>query len=176
MQAPPTSQAHDQQLYQWFRAVDTDGSGSIDVTELQQALAKGSMHFSLSTCAQMIRLHARNNTRTIDYNEFCELHGFITGIQKSFHHFDTDRSNTLNHEEAFEALRHAGLDFPRQAFDTLFVTFDPDNDSHLSMTEYLALSVFLKSCELTWQAFGGPSRGKIELDWAQWVYAAANTR
>ena len=43
---------------QWFRAVDTDGSGEIDVKELQRALALGKMHFSLAVCRQIIKCAA----------------------------------------------------------------------------------------------------------------------
>ena len=40
---------------QWFAAVDTDRSGRISVTELQEALLLGNLQFSLAVCAQMIR-------------------------------------------------------------------------------------------------------------------------
>eukprot|EP00958_Prasinococcus_capsulatus_P025849 scaffold4473_cov421-Prasinococcus_capsulatus_cf.AAC.3 len=38
---------------QWFRSVDKDGTGQINCVELQAALAKGNLHFSLASVAHM---------------------------------------------------------------------------------------------------------------------------
>lgn len=40
---------------QWFKAIDRDGNGSLDSTELQRALALGNLHFSLQATSHMIR-------------------------------------------------------------------------------------------------------------------------
>ena len=45
----------DPQVAQWFQAVDTDRSGRISVTELQQALTNANWsHFNPETCRLMI--------------------------------------------------------------------------------------------------------------------------
>lgn len=43
-----------EQLHQWFYAIDKSRDGKLDVKELQQALAKGGLNFSLKTVAKMI--------------------------------------------------------------------------------------------------------------------------
>lgn len=40
---------------QWFQQIDRDHNGSLDVFELQRALALGNLNFSLKTVAHMIR-------------------------------------------------------------------------------------------------------------------------
>lgn len=42
---------------QWFRQIDKDRSGTLDVHELQQALALGRINFSLKTVQCIIRLY-----------------------------------------------------------------------------------------------------------------------
>ena len=44
---------------QWFDTIDRNRSGTLDVKELQAALALGNLHFSLKAVAHMIRcVHA----------------------------------------------------------------------------------------------------------------------
>lgn len=49
MAAQPT----DAQLQQWFAAIDTDGTGTINALELQRAMALGGLSFSTQACAQV---------------------------------------------------------------------------------------------------------------------------
>jgi Ca2+-binding EF-hand superfamily protein len=41
-------------IVQWFQFIDTDNNGRVDAQELQRALSKGGLHFSLQTVARMI--------------------------------------------------------------------------------------------------------------------------
>ena len=60
-----------QQVRGWFMAVDSDRSGQISATELQQALVNGNMsRFSEETCRMLISLFDHNHSDTIDINEF----------------------------------------------------------------------------------------------------------
>lgn len=173
MQAPPQNA---NQLWQWFCSVDTDRSGQISVQELQRALSQAGLTFSLALCAQMIRLHDRDFSRTINFQEFQQLHQFITITQQAFYHYDRDRSNSLTRDEVYNALQQAGFHLDRPAFEQLFKTFDPDGNQQLSMAEFMAMTVFLQSCSLTFQAFDPQRIGKVTLDFSQFIYAASNTR
>ena len=68
-------------LWQWFMTVDTDRSGQINSHELQRALAMGNLNFSLALCQQMIRMHDRDGSGTISFDEFQSLHQFLTNTQ-----------------------------------------------------------------------------------------------
>ena len=39
---------------QWFDFIDNDSNGRVSAPELQRALSKGGLHFSLQTVARMI--------------------------------------------------------------------------------------------------------------------------
>ena len=62
------------QIRQWFLAVDADRSGQISATELQRALVNGNMRrFSEETCRMLISMFDNNHSGTIDINEFVSL-------------------------------------------------------------------------------------------------------
>ena len=55
------------QIRQWFLAVDADRSGQISATELQRALVNGNMSkFSEETCRMLISMFDNNHSGTID--------------------------------------------------------------------------------------------------------------
>jgi Ca2+-binding EF-hand superfamily protein len=55
-------------------AVDTDGSGSIDVNELQRALKNGDFQsFSLDTLSILMGMFDVDRSGTIAFNEFASL-------------------------------------------------------------------------------------------------------
>ena len=53
-------------MVQWFRQIDRDGSGTLDVFELQRALALGQLNFSLKTVQALMRLHDKDGSGHID--------------------------------------------------------------------------------------------------------------
>ena len=62
---PPGGQQD--QIRQWFLAVDSDRSGQISAMELQRALVNGNMSkFSEETCRMLISMFDNNHSGTID--------------------------------------------------------------------------------------------------------------
>ncbi|MCO5572296.1 hypothetical protein L7F22_026049 [Adiantum nelumboides] len=70
--------AQDEDLRVFFQSVDTDNSGSINETELQEALASGNLRFNRSVIAQMIKMYDREQTGSMSYQEFVSLHKFLS--------------------------------------------------------------------------------------------------
>lgn len=68
----------------------------------------------------------------------------------------------------------AGYRLDGPAFEALFKAFDPDQDSQMGMPEYIAMTLVLTSAAKTFQAFDSQRQGRINLNWDQWIYAAAN--
>lgn len=60
---------------QWFRQIDKDRSGTLDVHELQQALALGRINFSLKTVQCIIRLYDSDGDGKIGVEV-----GFLRGL------------------------------------------------------------------------------------------------
>ncbi|OMH81551.1 Sorcin [Zancudomyces culisetae] len=111
-------QANDQELYSWFRAVDTDQSGAIDAHELQRALINGDWSpFSMETVRLMVGMFDRDMSGTIDFNEFKGLWKYIEEWKKCFRAFDRDNSGTIDKGELDNALRQFGIPVSRQVID-----------------------------------------------------------
>ena len=109
---PPGS---DPQLWQWFSAVDADGSGSISVVELKQALVNGNWtQFDLDTVKMLMGIFDTDRSGTINFNEFAGLWKYISDWQNVFKHFDQDRSGSIEGRELSEALRSFGYSLSPQ--------------------------------------------------------------
>lgn len=169
------AQATPQQLRQWFDSMDTDGNGHLTAQELQTALAHGNLHFSLSSVAHIIRIHDRDNSGTISFEEFSKLHEFLTNVQRSFEYFDTNRRGSLGLDKIQQALSHAGYNLDDRVLQTVFQRFDPSKSGHLQLTEFLALTLFLRSATATFNAYDPQRSGMVHLNFNQFLYAAANT-
>ncbi|KIP09102.1 hypothetical protein PHLGIDRAFT_87188 [Phlebiopsis gigantea 11061_1 CR5-6] len=97
------------QLYQWFRKVDTDGSGEISVQELQAALINGDWsRFDIDTVKMLMNLFDVDRSGSIGFNEFQGLWKYIVDWQQAFKYFDRDGSGTIDGHELANALRQFG--------------------------------------------------------------------
>ena len=54
------------------------------------------------------RIHDSDRSGTIDFKDFQRLHVFLTNMQKSYQHFDSDGNGELDENEIRQALQHAG--------------------------------------------------------------------
>jgi Ca2+-binding EF-hand superfamily protein len=99
----------DQRLQQWFSALDTNGSGGIDIRELRNALVNGDLsRFDLDTVKMLMNVFDTNRDGTISYREFQGLWKYIADWQRVFQEFDRDYSGTIDKEELTSALRGFG--------------------------------------------------------------------
>lgn len=60
------------------------------------------------------------------------------------------------------------------AFEALFTVYDPDRSGSTDIAEFVAMNIFLRSAQATFQAFDAQRQGRITLDYNQFVYAASN--
>ncbi|PWN52873.1 EF-hand [Violaceomyces palustris] len=99
----------DPQLWSWFTAVDRDGSGQINPTELSQALINGDWTpFDLDTVKMLMSVFDVDRSGHISFNEFAGLWKYIQDWQGVFRHFDADRSGSIDQAELANALRNFG--------------------------------------------------------------------
>jgi Ca2+-binding EF-hand superfamily protein len=89
--------------------VDRDNSGSINATELQQALSNGTWTpFNPETVRMMIGMFDRDNSSTITLNEFSALWKYVVDWQNCFKAFDKDNSGSIDQNEFKQALQTFG--------------------------------------------------------------------
>ncbi|KAJ1857713.1 hypothetical protein GGH12_004620 [Coemansia sp. RSA 1822] len=114
-----------QQLQYWFRAVDSDGSGQLDPSELQQALVNGDWsRFDMDTVRLMVGMFDRDRSGTIGFDEFVGLWGYIEEWKKCFRRFDADNSGTIDRGELMQALSAFGFRVSQRVVDTLLRKYD----------------------------------------------------
>ncbi|KAF7322598.1 EF-hand domain-containing protein [Mycena chlorophos] len=126
---PVPPQGGDPQLFQYFAAVDADRSGSISVSELQQALVNGNWtRFDLDTVKMLMGIFDTDRSGTISFQgeratggtrdmelirvisgpEFSGLWKYISDWQNVFRHFDRDGSGSIEGNELASALKSFG--------------------------------------------------------------------
>ncbi|RUS24316.1 hypothetical protein BC938DRAFT_473791 [Jimgerdemannia flammicorona] len=121
-QAPPGA---DPQLWYWFKAVDTDGSGSLTSDELGRALINGDWSpFNSETVRLMMNMFDSDNSGTINFNEFAGLWKYIEDWKKCFQTFDADGSGTINFQELKTALRTFGYNLSDNFIRLLIKKYD----------------------------------------------------
>ncbi|CAF4500851.1 unnamed protein product [Rotaria socialis] len=146
-------------LQQVFRKVDADGSGAISSNELQSALSNGTWSpFNPETVRMMIENRAiklfsgmfdKDNSSTIDFNEFKSLWNYITQWEKIFRSFDEDRSGSIDKNEFRKAL-------------TTFGMFDRDGSSTIDFKEFRALWHYVTEWEKCFRRFDLDGSGTID--------------
>ncbi|KAE9393365.1 EF-hand [Gymnopus androsaceus JB14] len=116
----------DPQLWNWFAAVDTDNSGSINAHELERALINGDWTpFDLDTVKMLMSIFDTDRSGTIGFNEFAGLWKYIKDWQNVFRHFDRDRSGSIDGQELRDALSQFGYQLSPQLLDLVQRKYDP---------------------------------------------------
>ncbi|XP_023682075.2 programmed cell death protein 6-like isoform X2 [Paramormyrops kingsleyae] len=109
--AYPQYSAPPDQRFLWdiFRRVDKDQSGSISETELQQALSNGTWTpFNPVTVHSIISMFDRDNKGGVNFNEFAGVWKYINDWQNIFRTYDRDNSGFIDKEELKQALTGFG--------------------------------------------------------------------
>ncbi|KAI8873357.1 EF-hand [Ramicandelaber brevisporus] len=105
--------------YGFFMAVDQDRSGRINSTELQAALMNGDWtRFSMSTIELLINMFDRDQSGTLEFNEFVGVWNYIEQWKPIFFAADKDRSGSIDKGELMGALRQFGLNVQPSFVDT----------------------------------------------------------
>jgi Ca2+-binding EF-hand superfamily protein len=161
-----------------FAAVDEDKTGFINVSELQQALAKGGYTLSLTSCAMLIKINDDNRDGRMNFQEFAGLHRFLSQLQAAFAQAagspTATQINATQLKSALDILGYSWIDGP--AFSAMCLAFDPQRDSLFSLTEMIAIGAYLRSVTAMFKGFDPQGRGMVSMTMNQFLYAASNTR
>ncbi|GAN11187.1 oxysterol-binding protein-related protein 3 isoform X4 [Mucor ambiguus] len=164
----------DQQLYSWFKAVDTDGSGQLSADELQKALINGDWSpFNIETVRLMVNMFDTDNSGTINFNEFAGLWKYIEDWKRCFQAFDADRSGSINQAEMGNALRSFGFNVSPKFISTLIQKFDRyatiknTGKGDVSFDNFVQACVTMKTLTDSFRQFDTDGDGWVQINYEQ---------
>ncbi|XP_078448406.1 uncharacterized protein LOC144716982 [Wolffia australiana] len=163
-------------LREWFNRVDSECKGTITALQLQTALAHGNLNFSITVVQQMIRMHDFDRNGTMNFQEFASLNKFLYKVQKAFSSLSREGGGFLTPDGVTEALKTLGFSLDYPSLYTACESFDREKDGRFFLDSFMSLCVFLQSARNLFDSFDLSRRGKVTLDFNQFVYCAANCR
>jgi len=125
-----------QTLQYWFNSVDRDRSGSITSVELAQVQFNG-RPLGVLCASKMIMAFDRDGSGTIDFREYCALHGFLSQMSNAFLIADRDRSGSLEPNEIFTAITAAGFQLSQPTVITIVRKYNNTGYGGLTFERFL---------------------------------------
>mmetsp|Transcript_2730 Transcript_2730/g.12183 ORF Transcript_2730/g.12183 Transcript_2730/m.12183 type:complete len:481 (-) Transcript_2730:3040-4482(-) len=123
-----------------FREMDRDGSGTITVDEMRDALEAVNKNFSEEYFEQLWDTYDVDGDGVIDYTEFLtatsQLNKLLTAenMEKAFKEIDKDGSGTITVSEIKEALKNFNCD--NQMFEQIMAEADKNKDGVIDYDEF----------------------------------------
>jgi len=166
-------------LRRWFFAVDTDRSGRINSRELQAALRNANYSsFSETVCRLMINKYDRDNSGTIDMNEFASLWKNIGDWKACFDKFDKDRSGSINAKELDKALTSFGYNLSTyfcQNLVRLYSMRKTGNFNHatISFDDFIEACVTVGNLTEAFRRYDRDGNGRVTVNFEQFLEMAS---
>jgi Ca2+-binding EF-hand superfamily protein len=164
----------DPELWTWFQSVDTDKSGKITSTELQQALMNGNWSpFNPETCRLMIGMFDKDRSGSIDIHEFAALWKYIQDWKACFDRFDTDRSGNIDANELGNAFQTFGYKLSPQFSQVVVRVFDRDRGGYsINFDDFIQACVMLKTLTDQFRVKDVNQTGQIGINYEEFLEMA----
>ncbi|CAO3620670.1 unnamed protein product [Cunninghamella blakesleeana] len=177
---PPPPQQQDaktQQLWSFFSAVDSDGSGQLTVHELQRALVNGDWSpFNIETVRTIVNMFDADNSGTIGFQEFSGLWTYIEEWKRCFQTFDRDGSGTIDQAELSSALRAFGFNISDRFVHVLVQKFDrygtnvkSQGNGNVTFDNFVQACVTVKTLTDSFRSFDTDQNGWININYEQFL-------
>ncbi|KAG2220042.1 hypothetical protein INT45_012218 [Circinella minor] len=182
-QAPPPPTGNpSQQLWGWFKAVDTDNSGQLTVDELQRALINGDWSpFNIETVRLMVAMFDKDQTGTIDFQEFSGLWKYIEDWKRCFQTFDADGSGSIDRSEMGNALRTFGYNLSDKFINILINKFDKyghwsAGKGDVTFDNFVQASVTVKTLTDSFRQYDTDGDGWIQIKYEDFLELVVRQR
>ncbi|KAK2574933.1 hypothetical protein KPH14_008700 [Odynerus spinipes] len=164
-------------LWDVFKRVDKDGSGSITADELQQALSNGTWTpFNPETVRLMIGMFDKNQTGTVSFEEFGALWKYVTDWQNCFRSFDRDNSGNIDRNELKTALTHFGYRLSDQTIDNLIRKYDRAGRGTIYFDDFIQCCVVLYTLTSAFRQLDTDLDGVITIHYEQFLGMVFNLK
>ncbi|KAB1228188.1 Calcium-dependent protein kinase SK5 [Morella rubra] len=130
-------------LKEWFKAMDTDNSGTITFDELKDSLKQLSSELMESDIKGLMDAADFDNSETLDYCEFLAATVHLKKLEEeeillsAFSFFDKDGSGYITVDELQEACKEFGLS--EVHLDEVIKEIDEDKDGQIDYREFAAM-------------------------------------
>ncbi|XP_041378680.1 programmed cell death protein 6-like [Gigantopelta aegis] len=166
-QPPPPDQ---QFLWNIFQKVDKDRSGAISSDELQQALSNGTWTpFNPETVRLMIGMFDRDQSGTINFQEFGALWKYIQEWQTTFRSYDRDNSGSIDQSELKTALTNFGYRLSDRFYGLLIRKFDRTGSGNIAFDDFIQCCVVIQTLTNSFKAYDTNRSGWIRISYEQFL-------
>ncbi|KAJ9050113.1 hypothetical protein DSO57_1017449 [Entomophthora muscae] len=166
-----------EQLSQWFRAVDADGSGQLSAEELQRALVNGDWSpFNMETVRLMVNMFDTDQSGTIGLSEFQGLWQYIEQWKQCFQGFDADRSGTIDQKELSSALQTFGYNLSDRFVQILIKQFDKKSRGDITFDNFIQVCVTIKMLTDSFRRFDTDNDGWIQIGYEAFLELVVTSR
>ena len=130
--------------------MDSDGSGTIDISELTAIMKNRNIDMSSTEFQKLIEEMDYQNNGKINYSEFLSATIDTRRILNDkrllvvFNQFDTDKSNKITEENIYLALQKMGLEVQKDEISKMIKEHDLNKDGVLSFDEFKKIFVNLE--------------------------------
>ncbi|KAG4088597.1 EF-hand [Neocallimastix lanati (nom. inval.)] len=164
------------EVRQWFNAVDTDGSGELTIEELRQALKNAdNSSFSYQTIILIVRMINTRNTDTLNLNEFHAMMIYIDRWRKMFNLFDIDGNNSIDREELKEALYRLKLQISDHIIQLLLKKYSRNFDGEtVNFDQFMNICISLNSITESFRYRDRNRQGKLNLNYEEFLVQVIN--
>ncbi|XP_041355875.1 programmed cell death protein 6-like isoform X1 [Gigantopelta aegis] len=168
--APPPQQPDQNWLMSVFQRVDRDRSGQISVKELGDALSNGTWTpFNPETVRLMIGMFDRDQSGTINFQEFSALWKYVTDWQQCFRSYDRDNSGSIDKNELKNALTSFGYRLSDRFYDILVKKFDRQGRGTIAFDDFIQCCVVLQTLTGSFRLYDTDQDGWIQITYEQFL-------
>lgn len=164
-------------LWNLFSAVDQDRNGQITAKELQAALINGNWSpFNDETCRLMISMFDRDNSGTIDINEFVALWDYIEQWKRCFQSFDRDNSGNISGSELHQALTTFGYRLSPEFCRLAITKFDRFGRNSIEFDDFIQLCVTIHCLTEAFKRKDTMQAGTVTLQYEEFLNMVLSCR
>ncbi|CAL1262227.1 unnamed protein product [Larinioides sclopetarius] len=125
--------------------------------------------FNHETVRMMIGMFDRDQSGTINFEEFKALWKYITDWLGCFRSFDTDRSGSIDKNELKSALTTFGYRLSDRFYSLLVQKFDSDGTSTIKFDDFIQCCVMLQSLTAAFKHHDTDMDGWINISYEQFL-------
>ncbi|XP_060608151.1 programmed cell death protein 6-like isoform X2 [Ruditapes philippinarum] len=168
--APPPGQPDQNFLYSVFQRVDKDRSGQITANELASALSNGTWTpFNPETVRLMIGMFDRDNSGSINFQEFSSLWKYVTDWQNCFRSYDRDNSGAIDKNELKTALTSFGYRLSDGFYFILIKKFDRTGRGTISFDDFIQCCVVMQTLTSAFRQHDSDQDGWVTITYEQFL-------